>query len=99
MIAILTAGFGKSLLYQLRPNLLPTKADNNNVIVVGPLNATIEDQLRVAKELSWHRTIEADHAFKYAYRPVYIYADFHAGGINLSFIGIIILFLLTNHRS
>ena len=49
--AVLPTGFGKSLLFQLLPNFLPTKADKNIVIVVCPLNAIIEDQLKVAKNI------------------------------------------------
>ena len=49
VVAVLPTGFGKSLLFQILPNFLPTKAENNIVIVVCPLNAIIEDQLKVAK--------------------------------------------------
>jgi superfamily II DNA helicase RecQ len=44
-------GFGKSFLFQILPNFLLTKADNNIIIVVFPLNAIIEDQLKVAKNI------------------------------------------------
>ena len=44
-------GFGKSLLFQLLPNFLQTKSDKNIVIVVCLLNAIIEDQLEVAKNI------------------------------------------------
>lgn len=51
VIAVLPTGFGKSFLFQVLPNFLPTNADNNIVIVVCPLNAIIEDQLKVAKNI------------------------------------------------
>ena len=56
VIAVLPTGFGKSLLFQLLPNFLPVKADNNIVFVVCPLNSIIEDQLKVLEE----RGITAD---------------------------------------
>jgi superfamily II DNA helicase RecQ len=40
-----------NLLFQILPNFLPTKADSNIIIVVFPLNAIIEDQLKVAKNI------------------------------------------------
>ena len=51
VVAVLPTGYGKSLLFQLLPTFLPTKTDNNIVIVVCPLNAIIEDQLKVAKNI------------------------------------------------
>ena len=51
VVAVLPTGFGKSFLFQILPNFLPAKADNNIVIVVCPLNAIIEDQLKVAKNI------------------------------------------------
>jgi ATP-dependent DNA helicase RecQ len=51
VVAVLPTGFGKSFLFQILPNFLPTKADKNIVIVVCPLNAIIEDQLKVAKNI------------------------------------------------
>ena len=51
VVAVLPTGYGKSLLFQLLPTFLATKTDNNIVIVVCPLNAIIEDQLKVAKNI------------------------------------------------
>ena len=51
LVAVLPTGFGKSFSFQLLPNFLPTKADKNIVIVVCPLNAIIEDQLKVARNV------------------------------------------------
>lgn len=47
VLAALPTGYGKSLIFQLLPNLFPTKkSDSNNiVIVVCPLNSIIEDQI------------------------------------------------------
>ena len=56
VVAVLPTGFGKSLLFQLLPNLLPIKADKNIVIVVCPLNAIMDDQLKVLKD----RKVAAD---------------------------------------
>ena len=49
VIAVLPTGFGKSLLFQLLPDVLPTRASSNIVIVVCPLSSIIEDQLKVLK--------------------------------------------------
>ena len=38
VIAVLPTGFGKSLLSQLLPDVLPARASSNNVIVVCPLS-------------------------------------------------------------
>ena len=51
VVAVLPTGFGKSLLFQLLPNFLPTKADKNIVIVVCPLNAIMEAQSKLAKNI------------------------------------------------
>ena len=56
VFAVLPTGFGKSLLFQLLPDIFPVKADKNIVIVVGPLNSIIEDQLKVLQD----RGITAD---------------------------------------
>ena len=56
VVAVLPTGFGKSLLFQLLPNLLPIKADKNIVIVVCPLNAIMDGQLKVLKD----RKVAAD---------------------------------------
>ena len=50
VVAVLPTGFGKSLLFQLLPDFLPLKANQNIVIVVCPLNSIIEDQLKVLEE-------------------------------------------------
>ena len=46
---MLPTGFGKSLLYQLLPDLIPRRIleRNNIAIVVSPLNSIIEDQVKV----------------------------------------------------
>ncbi|XP_028397832.1 ATP-dependent DNA helicase Q1-like isoform X3 [Dendronephthya gigantea] len=68
VVAVLPTGFGKSLLFQLLPNFLPTKADKNIVIVVCPLNAIIEDQLKVAKNIGIEAEVLqlVDHRMKVA---------------------------------
>ena len=47
VIAVLPTGYGQSLLFQLLPDILPTKTTSNVVLVVTPLNLIIEDQLIV----------------------------------------------------
>ena len=47
VMAVLPTGFGKSLLFQLLPDIIPIKSKNNIVVVVSPLNSIIEDQLNV----------------------------------------------------
>ena len=47
VLSILPTGFGKSLLFQLLPDLLPVKSCQNIVIVVCPLTSIIEDQISV----------------------------------------------------
>ena len=49
VIAVLPTGYGKSLLFQFLPDILPTKTTSNVVLVVTPLNSIIEDQLMVCK--------------------------------------------------
>ncbi|XP_028417277.1 ATP-dependent DNA helicase Q1-like [Dendronephthya gigantea] len=68
VVDVLPTGFGKSLLFQLLPNFLPTKADKNIVIVVCPLNAIIEDQLKVAKNIGIEAEVLqlVDHRMKVA---------------------------------
>ena len=51
VVVVLRSGLRKFLLFQLLPNFLPTKTDKNIVIVVCPVNAIIEDQLKVAKNI------------------------------------------------
>jgi ATP-dependent DNA helicase RecQ len=46
VLSILPTGFGKSLLFQLLPDLLPVnKSSQNIVLVVCPLSSIIEDQI------------------------------------------------------
>ena len=47
VIAVLPNGFGKSLLFHLLPDVLPTRSENNIVVIVCLLNSIIEDQLKV----------------------------------------------------
>lgn len=47
VIAVLPTGFGKSLMFHPLPYFLPVKKTGNIIIVVCPLNAIIEDQLKV----------------------------------------------------
>lgn len=49
VIAVLPTGFGKSILFQLLPDILPIKETSNIVVVVCPLFSIIEDQLNVLK--------------------------------------------------
>jgi superfamily II DNA helicase RecQ len=51
VIAVLPTGFGKSLLYQLLPDILPTKTSQNIVIVVCPPTSIIENQLKVLNNM------------------------------------------------
>jgi hypothetical protein len=51
VIAVLPTGFGKSLLYQLLPDIFPTKTSQNIVIVVCPPTSIIEDQLKVLNNM------------------------------------------------
>ena len=57
VIAVLPTGFGKSLLYQLLPDILPTKTIQNIVIVVCPLTSIIEDQLKVLKDMGINASV------------------------------------------
>ena len=52
VIAVLPTGFGKSVLFQLLPDILPTKTTINIVIVLCPLSSIIEDQLHSLKIMS-----------------------------------------------
>ena len=47
VIAVLPTGFGKSILFQLLPDVLATKSTSNIVIVVCPLTSIISDQVQV----------------------------------------------------
>ena len=47
VIGVLPTGYGKSMLFHLLPHFIPVKSSKNIVIVVCPLNAIIDDQLRV----------------------------------------------------
>lgn len=51
VMAVLPTGFGKSLLFQLLPDIIPIKANKNIVIVISPLNSIIEDQLNVLHKI------------------------------------------------
>ena len=51
VIAVLPTGFGKSLLFQLLPDVMHTKSSCNIVIVVCPLTSIIEDQLKILKDM------------------------------------------------
>ena len=55
--AVLPTGFGKSLLYQLLPDILPMKTIQNIVIVVCPLTSIIEDQLKVLKDMGINASV------------------------------------------
>lgn len=70
VIAILPTGFGKSLIYQLLPWMLPVKEKNNIVIVAAPLNSIIEDQISSLK----HRGINVAFLgnFPLGYSPDYV---------------------------
>lgn len=50
VLAVLPTGYGKSMLYQLLPFIIPVQKNRNIVIVVSPLNAIIEDQKNVLLE-------------------------------------------------
>ena len=50
LVAILPTGFGKSLIFQLLPFLLPTKETKNIVLVIAPLTSIIEDQVLVLQQ-------------------------------------------------
>ena len=43
VVAVLPTGFGKSLIYQVLPFLIPVKDKSNIIVVVAPLNSIIED--------------------------------------------------------
>ena len=47
VMAVLPTGYGKSLVFQLLPFVLPTKRSRNIVIVVAPLTSIIMDQLEM----------------------------------------------------
>ena len=50
VLAILPTGYGKSLVFQLLPFLLPVKDDNNIVIVIAPLTSIINDQVALLED-------------------------------------------------
>ena len=47
VLAVLPTGFGKSLMFDLLPYFLPVKKTRSRIIVVCPLIAIIEDQMKV----------------------------------------------------
>ncbi|XP_057296073.1 uncharacterized protein LOC130625010 [Hydractinia symbiolongicarpus] len=49
-LAVLPTGYGKSILYQLLPFVMPLQKKRNIVIVVSPLNAIIEDQQKILSQ-------------------------------------------------
>ena len=49
LVAILPTGYGKSLVFQLLPFVLPVKSKKNIVIVIAPLTSIINDQMSVLK--------------------------------------------------
>ncbi|XP_057302688.1 ATP-dependent DNA helicase Q1-like [Hydractinia symbiolongicarpus] len=46
VVAVLPTGYGKSLIFQLLPDVIPQKSTRNIVIVVCPLSSIIEDQVQ-----------------------------------------------------
>ena len=44
LVGVLPTGFGKSVIFQLMPFILPTKARRNILIVVSPLTSIMLDQ-------------------------------------------------------
>jgi ATP-dependent DNA helicase RecQ len=50
VIGVPPTGFGKSMLFHLLPHFIIVKTSKNIVIVVGPLNSIIKDQLRVLRD-------------------------------------------------
>ncbi|CAB4032787.1 ATP-dependent DNA helicase Q1-like, partial [Paramuricea clavata] len=61
VIAVLPTGFGKSVLFQLLPDILPTKTTINIVIVLCPLSSIIEDQLHSLKIMSINAGVLPSH--------------------------------------
>ena len=51
MIAVLPTGYGKSILFQMLPYLLPLKCKQNIVLVITPLNSIISDQMNILKKI------------------------------------------------
>ena len=50
VIGVLPTGFGKSLIYQLLPLILPQKRNRNILLVVSPLSSIILDQATILEE-------------------------------------------------
>ena len=50
VIGVLPTGFGKSLIYQLLPLILPQKRNRNILLVVAPLSSIILDQATILEE-------------------------------------------------
>lgn len=74
VIAVLPTGFGKSLLFQLLPDILPTKTTSNVVIVVCPLTSIIEDQLKVLKGMGINAAVLRTENVKEARDTLFNYA-------------------------
>ena len=52
VICVLPTGYGKSIIFQLLPDIMPTKetGHKNIVLVVSPLNSIIEDQIHCLRD-------------------------------------------------
>lgn len=50
VVAVLPTGYGKSILFQLLPLIIPKKSKRNIVVVLTPLNSIISDQLETMKK-------------------------------------------------
>ena len=57
VIGVLPTGFGKSLIYQLLPFVLPRKKKRNIVLVIAPLSSIILDQAAILEDRGkWEKT-------------------------------------------
>ena len=64
VVALLPAGFGKSIIYQILPQIHKNRGDDKNVLLaVTPLNYTImNEQTRMLRERGMRATILRDSA-------------------------------------
>ena len=50
VIALLPTGFGKSIIYQILPQIHKNRDDKHVVLAVTPLNASMNEQTRMLRE-------------------------------------------------
>ena len=65
VVALLPTGFGKSIIYQILPQIHKNRGDDKNVVLaVTPLNAIMNEQTRMLRERGMRAAILRDSASK-----------------------------------